>query len=92
MINQVQVFLQSMVQQHKTGLAIANKALSKQGSRYWWGAPGGGFGDGQGLDSPNAIYFDCSGLVAWAHRQAGVKNWKVYSRRIFKKRFRSFIQ
>lgn len=57
----------------QTGLAIANKALSKQGSRYWWGAPGGGFGDGQGLDSPNTIYFDCSGLIAWAHRQAGVK-------------------
>lgn len=55
------------------GKAIANKALSKQGARYWWGAPGGGFGDGQRLDSPNAMYFDCSGLVAWAHRQAGVK-------------------
>lgn len=55
------------------GNAIAQKALSKRGARYWWGAPGGGFGDGQGLDNPNAMYFDCSGLVAWAHRQAGVK-------------------
>lgn len=54
------------------GIKIANKALSKQGCRYWWGAPGGGFGDGQSLSSPNAIYFDCSGLVAWAHKQAGV--------------------
>ena len=55
-----------------TGNAVANKALTRLGSRYWWGAPGGGYGDGQGLDNPNAIYFDCSGLVAWAHRQAGV--------------------
>lgn len=56
-----------------TGNAVAQKALTKQGSRYWWGAPGGGFGDGQGLDNPNAKYFDCSGFVAWAHRQVGVK-------------------
>lgn len=54
------------------GNAVAQKALSRLGCRYWWGAPGGGFGDGQGLDNPNAIYFDCSGLVAWAHRQTGV--------------------
>lgn len=54
------------------GVKIANKALTRQGCRYWWGAPGGGFGDGQGLDNPNAIYFDCSGLVAWAHRQSGI--------------------
>lgn len=57
----------------EAGNAIAQKALSRLGSRYWWGAPGGGFGDGQGLDNPNAIYFDCSGLVAWAHRQSGIK-------------------
>lgn len=55
------------------GNAVAKKALTKLGSRYWWGAPGGGFGDGQGLDNPNAKYFDCSGLVAWAHRQSGIK-------------------
>lgn len=41
------------------GIAIANKALSKQGKRYYWGASG-----------PN--YFDCSGLVYWAHNQTGV--------------------
>lgn len=41
------------------GNAVAQKALSKLGSRYWWGAQG-----------PN--YFDCSGLVHWAHNQAGV--------------------
>lgn len=67
------------------GIAIANKALSRQGCRYWWGAPGGGYGDGQGLDNPNAQYFDCSGLVAWAHRQSGVSigrlNAAGYSRR-----------
>lgn len=55
------------------GNAVAQKALTKLGSRYWWGAPGGGFGDGQGLDNPNAKYFDCSGFVAWAHRQSGIK-------------------
>ncbi|MEG0547612.1 MAG: NlpC/P60 family protein [Coprobacillus sp.] len=55
------------------GNAVAQKALTKQGSRYWWGAPGGGFGDGQGLDNPNAKYFDCSGFVAWSHRQVGIK-------------------
>lgn len=57
----------------EVGYKVAKKALSKLGSPYWWGAPGGGFGDGQGLDNPGARYFDCSGLVAWAHRQAGVK-------------------
>ena len=41
------------------GVAIANYALSKQGSPYVWGASG-----------PNS--FDCSGLVYWAHRQAGI--------------------
>ena len=42
------------------GISIANYDLSKQGKRYYWGASG-----------PN--YFDCSGLVYWAHNQAGVK-------------------
>lgn len=41
------------------GMAIANTALSKQGSNYVWGASG-----------PNT--FDCSGLVWWAHKQNGV--------------------
>ena len=57
----------------KLGYNIAQKAVSKLGCAYWWGAPGGGYGDGQKLDSASAKYFDCSGLVAWAHRQAGVK-------------------
>ena len=42
------------------GVKIANYALSKQGTRYYWGAQG-------------PTYFDCSGLVYWAHNQAGVK-------------------
>lgn len=41
------------------GVSIANYALSKQGSPYVWGAAG-----------PNS--FDCSGLVYWACKQAGV--------------------
>ena len=43
-----------------TGISIANAALSKQGSRYYWGATG-------------PTYFDCSGLVYWSCNQAGVK-------------------
>ncbi len=54
------------------GNDIALKGLEKLGYRYWWGAPGGGFGDGQKLDSAEAMYFDCSGFVAWSHRQVGV--------------------
>lgn len=42
------------------GIKIANYALSKQGARYYWGASG-------------PTYFDCSGLVYWAHKQAGIK-------------------
>lgn len=40
------------------GVAIANAALAKQGCLYYWGATG-----------PN--YFDCSGLVYYAHNAAG---------------------
>ncbi|GGC71211.1 C40 family peptidase [Hoyosella rhizosphaerae] len=41
------------------GNQVADIALSKVGSPYVWGATG-----------PNA--FDCSGLVQWAHGQAGI--------------------
>lgn len=41
------------------GQAVVDAAMSKLGSPYVWGAQG-----------PNS--FDCSGLVWWAHRQAGV--------------------
>lgn len=43
----------------KVGYQVAQKALSKLGSPYYWGAAG-----------PNQ--FDCSGLVSWAHKAAGV--------------------
>ncbi|MFM1728606.1 C40 family peptidase [Prescottella soli] len=41
------------------GQAVANAAQSKIGSPYVWGATG-----------PST--FDCSGLVQWAHKQAGI--------------------
>lgn len=50
------------------GLAIANKALTRQGYMYVWGG-------GHSLSSiknPNWTQFDCSGLVNWAHYQCGV--------------------
>lgn len=43
----------------KVGYNVAQKALSKLGSPYYWGAAG-------------PSMFDCSGLVAWAHKAAGV--------------------
>lgn len=43
----------------ETGNAIANAAISQLGKRYWWGATG-----------PD--YYDCSGLVYWAHNNAGI--------------------
>lgn len=43
-----------------TGTKIVNYALSKLGCSYVWGATG-----------PST--FDCSGLVYWSHRQAGIK-------------------
>ena len=41
------------------GASIYNKAKSKLGCAYVWGATG-----------PNT--FDCSGLVQWAHKQCGI--------------------
>lgn len=43
----------------EVGKAIAQNALSKLGSPYYWGASG-----------PN--YFDCSGLVYWTCQQSGL--------------------
>jgi len=51
---------------YQLGIQIANHALTRQGSPYVWGAAG-----------PNA--FDCSGLVHWAHQQAGVHFGRVNS-------------
>lgn len=54
--------------QSARGLAIANKALTRQGYMYSWG---GCHSMGQ-ISNPNWTKFDCSGLVNWAHYQAGV--------------------
>lgn len=43
----------------ETGYKIAQYAVSKVGSPYCWGATG-------------PSMFDCSGLVYWAHKQAGI--------------------
>lgn len=50
------------------GNAIANKALSKQGSVYVYGA----CHSMSEIANPNQSTFDCSGLVSWAFYQAGV--------------------
>lgn len=50
----------SNISSKELGIKIANLALTRQGKRYYWGATG-----------PDL--FDCSGLVYWAHNQAGVK-------------------
>lgn len=50
------------------GNAIANKALSKRGSVYVYGASH----SMSEIANPNQSTFDCSGLVSWAFYQAGV--------------------
>lgn len=52
----------------KLGLAIANKALTRQGNWYVWG----GCHTMSEIKNPNQKDFDCSGLVCWAHYQCGV--------------------
>lgn len=54
--------------QSSRGLAIANKALTRQGYMYSWG----GCHSMSQIENPNWTKFDCSGLVNWAHYQAGV--------------------
>lgn len=54
--------------QSSRGLAIANKALTRQGYMYSWG----GCHSMSQIANPNWTRFDCSGLVNWAHYQAGV--------------------
>ena len=53
-----QVSLDGLTGDAALGAKIANAALAKQGSLYYWGATG-----------PNM--FDCSGLVYYAHNAAG---------------------
>lgn len=55
-------------EQSSRGLAIANKALTRQGYMYSWG----GCHSMSQIANPNWTKFDCSGLVNWAHYQAGV--------------------
>lgn len=55
-----QITTQPNAENTTVGINIANSALSKQGSRYYWGATG-------------PTYFDCSGLVYWAYNQVGIK-------------------
>ena len=50
------------------GNAIASKALTRKGYMYVWG----GCHSMSAIRNPNQTEFDCSGLVAWAHYQAGV--------------------
>lgn len=50
------------------GLAIANKALTRQDYMYVWG----GCHTMSAVKNPNQTEFDCSGLVCWAHYQCGV--------------------
>lgn len=54
--------------QSARGLAIANKALTRQGYMYVWG----GCHSMSQISNPNWTKFDCSGLVNWSHYQAGV--------------------
>lgn len=60
----------------KIGLAIANKALTRQGYMYVWG----GCHSMSAIKNPNQTQFDCSGLVNWAHYQAGVNIGVQYTK------------
>ena len=56
------------------GLAIANKALSRQGYMYVWD----GGHSWSSIKDPNWTQFDCSGLVNWAHYQAGAPLSRIH--------------
>lgn len=58
------------------GLAIANKALTRQGYMYVWG----GSHSMAAIKNPNQTQFDCSGLVNWAHYQCGVNIGVQYTK------------
>ncbi|MBO6047864.1 MAG: C40 family peptidase [Erysipelotrichaceae bacterium] len=57
----------SYASSYDAGVAIANKALSKQGCWYVWGACHAM----SQIRNSHSRYFDCSGLVNWAHYQCG---------------------
>ncbi len=54
------MFSQPQMQQHGIGDVALDAARSKIGSDYVWGASG-------------PANFDCSGLVQWAYKQAGIE-------------------
>ncbi len=56
------------------GLKIANLALTRQGYMYVWG----GAHSWSSIKDPNWTQFDCSGLVNWAHYQAGVDLGRIH--------------
>ncbi|MFR7591914.1 MAG: NlpC/P60 family protein [Longibaculum sp.] len=56
------------------GLKIANLALTRQGYMYVWG----GAHSWSSIKNPNWTQFDCSGLVNWAHYQAGVDLGRIH--------------
>lgn len=67
LVSQTQTSSSGVSGDSKLGQAIANKALSKQGCMYLWGA-GHSMSE---IKNPNTSRFDCSGLVSWAYYQAG---------------------
>lgn len=67
LVEQTQTNSSGVTGDSKLGQAIANMALSKQGCMYLWGA-GHTMSE---IKNPNTSRFDCSGLVSWAHYQAG---------------------
>lgn len=67
LVDQTQTSSSGVSGDSKLGQAIANKALSKQGCMYLWGA-GHTMSE---IKNPNTSRFDCSGLVSWAYYQAG---------------------
>lgn len=64
----------NLTSSEELGLAIANKALSRQGYMYVWG----GGHSWSSIKDPNWTQFDCSGLVNWAHYQAGVNLGRIH--------------
>ncbi|MCI9093383.1 MAG: C40 family peptidase [Coprobacillus sp.] len=53
----------------EAGVVIANKALSRLGCTYVWGAAH----SIKEMQNPNQMTFDCSGLVCWSLYQCGYK-------------------
>lgn len=56
------------------GLKIANKALTRLGCTYVWGAAH----SWTSIKNPDQTQFDCSGLVNWAHYQSGVDLGRIH--------------